>query len=60
MLPVNDVARILHEAGAVLVRSKKHHIYRLPNGKTFPVSASPSSQHFKKVVQSSLKRAMRG
>jgi predicted RNA binding protein YcfA (HicA-like mRNA interferase family) len=33
---------MLKEAGAVLARTNKHHIYKLPNGQTIVVSRTPS------------------
>lgn len=38
----DKVAQLLKEDGAVLVRSKKHEIWRLSNGKTFVQSQTPS------------------
>lgn len=36
------VSQALHDAGAVLIRSGKHLIYRLPNGQNVVVSHTPS------------------
>ena len=41
----NKVEELLKESGAILVRSKKHQIWKLPNGKTF-VRAKTSSCKF--------------
>lgn len=42
MNPEREVATLLEQSGAVLVRSKKHLIWRLPNGNTFTQASTPS------------------
>lgn len=37
-----EVNRLLAECGAVLVRNKKHEVWKLPNGGTFTRAATPS------------------
>jgi hypothetical protein len=36
------LAEALEKSNATLVRQKKHLVYRLPNGRTFVLSKSPS------------------
>ena len=44
-----QVQAILSEHGATLVRSKKHLVYRFPDGKVFVASSTPSDsyRHYK-------------
>ena len=42
MNPAIEVDRLLEESGAVLVRQNKHYVYRLPNGRSFVKSKTPS------------------
>ena len=42
MNPEKELAQLLKKSGAVLIRSKKHNVYRLPNGQIHSVSKSPS------------------
>jgi hypothetical protein len=37
-----EIDRLLAESGAVLVRHKKHLVYRLPNGRNFVAAKTPS------------------
>ena len=53
-----EVARLLDESGAVLVRHKKHLVYRLPNGQNF-ISPKTPGDHRTAVNQlSNLRRAL--
>jgi hypothetical protein len=53
-----EVSRLLEESGAVLVRRKKHLVYRLPNGQNF-ISPKTPSDHRNAVNQlSNLRRAL--
>lgn len=38
----NEVLHLLKEYGATLERSKKHHIWRFPDGRSFSLPGSPS------------------
>lgn len=38
-----EVARIIKEHGGVLTRTKKHKIFKFPNGETFTQSSTPGS-----------------
>jgi hypothetical protein len=40
----SEIFRILKEHRAQLVRSKKHHVYKLPNGKTFVTGITPTDE----------------
>lgn len=40
-----ELVRALREAGAVFLRTGKHHVYRLPNGRNVIISRSPSDRH---------------
>jgi hypothetical protein len=40
-----QVYEILNGCGAVLVRRRKHKVYKFPNGKTFVVANTPSDIH---------------
>jgi len=42
---MTDARTYLKEIGAKFVRKKKHEIWRLPNGRTVILSASPSDVH---------------
>lgn len=37
-----ELARLLRESGAVLVRKNRHLVYRLPNGQMYTMAATPS------------------
>ena len=39
--PKSTLERLIEEHGGVLVRQKKHKVYRFPNGLTFTVSSTP-------------------
>lgn len=48
-----EVVKLMKQYGAVLIRSKKHDVWRLPNGKTIGVSTSSNSRaifHIKKDI----------
>jgi hypothetical protein len=40
--PKISIEKIIKEKGGVLVRQKKHKVYRFPNGQVFTSSATPS------------------
>ena len=42
MNPAIEVDRLLEQSGAVLIRQNKHYVYKLPNGKSFVRSKTPS------------------
>lgn len=44
----NKVEELLKESGAVLARSRKHQIWKLPNGKTFVRANTPSCRYEEK------------
>lgn len=50
------IAAALAAAGAQLQRQRKHQIYRLPNGRTFTVSSSPSDWRAEHNALARLKR----
>lgn len=39
--PKSTLERLIEEHGGVLVRKKKHKVYRFPNGSVFTVSSTP-------------------
>jgi hypothetical protein len=39
--PKTSLERLIEEHGGVLVRQKKHKVYRFPNGATFTVASTP-------------------
>lgn len=43
--PQDEVARLLRAHGAVLVRGKKHKVYRFPDGRSFTHASTPSDTH---------------
>lgn len=54
-----EICRLLHESGAVLVRQNKHLVYRLPNGKNFVVAKTSSDpERAAKNGLSDLRRAL--
>lgn len=52
------IQRLLKSSGAILLRNKKHPIYKLPNGKRFTLSASPSDHRACKNALSVLKNQL--
>lgn len=50
----------LKEAGAVLIRNKKHEVWQLPNGMKVVLSHSTSDQNAEWGQLRDLRRAMRG
>jgi hypothetical protein len=40
-----QISNHLQSIGAVLVRSKRHNVWRLPNGRVIVTSQSPSRRH---------------
>lgn len=54
----NKVDELLKESGAVLIRRKKHEIWRLPNGKNFVRSKTPSSRNTDKNSFSDLRNLL--
>lgn len=54
----SEVQRLLEESGAVLLRSKKHQVWQLPNGKKFVRSQTPSDQHSDRNNFSDLRRVL--
>lgn len=53
-----EIDRLLKEHGAELKRDKRHLIYKLPNGKTFTRSSTPSDRQTPKAELSDLKMAL--
>lgn len=41
---MNEIERLLSDAEAILVRHKRHKVYRLANGKTFVMSKTPGDR----------------
>lgn len=56
--PQRHITKLLEEVGATYVRTTKHHIYRLPNGKTFAVANSPSDHRHMANLKAKLRRAL--
>lgn len=54
----NKIEQLLKESGAVLVRRKKHEVWRLPNGKIFVRSKTPSSRNTDKKSYSDLRNLL--
>jgi len=50
---------LLHELGGVLIRDKKHRVFRLEDGQKFVVSKTPSTQGSSKASLATLKRIQR-
>lgn len=40
--PETEVVRLLREHGAILTRTKRHFVYKFPNGRTFTMACTPS------------------
>ena len=56
--PAKELQRLL-KAHGTLVRAKKHKVYRLDNGKTFVLAASPSDHRACKNALTDLRRLLR-
>jgi hypothetical protein len=54
-----QVMQLLKDNGAVLVRHRKHQVYRFPDGRTFVFGTSPSDADSWKHCLSNLKRLLR-
>ena len=54
------VKDLLKQAGAVLLRDRKHRVYRLANGQTLVMAKTPSDQRGTRNAVASLRRAIRG
>ncbi len=54
------IISLLDEAGAVLVRTKKHKVYKLRNGQIFVQSGSPSDHRADVNQLCLLRRMLRG
>lgn len=48
----------LRDCGAVLIRANKHRVYRLPNGRNFVASVSPSDTNGERNAMRDLRRAL--
>lgn len=56
---LKEILSILSDVGAVVVRQRKHQVYRLPSGETFVVAATPSDgQHAYANALGDLKRRL--
>jgi len=51
---------LLKQAGAVLVRHRRHRVYRLANGQTLVLSNTPSDHRESRNAIADLRRAIRG
>jgi predicted RNA binding protein YcfA (HicA-like mRNA interferase family) len=51
--------KLLRDSGAVLVRQKRHAVWRLPNGRIVVISATPGGKYFVRKQNCDIKRAMR-
>lgn len=54
----NKVEDLLKQSGAVLIRSKRHQVWRLSNGKTFVRSKTPSSRNTDKKIYADLRNLL--
>ena len=54
----NNVDRMLRDCGAVLVRQRKHEVWKLPNGTTFVRSKTPSDRFALKKQIATLSRGL--
>lgn len=52
----NELVRIIEKNGGVLVRSKRHNVFKMPDGKIVVVSQSPSDKRASKNLRSWVKR----
>ena len=55
-----EINRLLNSSGAVLVRQTKHAVYKLPNGRIFVESCTPSDSKAEYNNLSVLRRILRG
>ncbi len=53
------VERALKDANAVLVRHKRHAVFRLPNGRNFVMPSSPSDHRAEQNALKDLQRALK-
>ena len=53
------VQALLDEAKAILIRHNKHLVYRLPNGRTITISATPSDPNVVWEIKRLLRQALR-
>ena len=58
MNPSAEVTRLLEQSGAVLVRHKKHLVYRLPNGTTYTRAKTASDNRAERNNLTTLRRAL--
>src|SRR6266699_1375539 len=42
MSPHDQIAKLLNDHGAVLIRQRKHQIWRLPDGRSVTIASTPS------------------
>lgn len=54
-----NVMHQIKEAGGVLIRRKKHSIYKFPNGKIISVSSTPSDRRAVENVLQTLRKQTR-
>jgi hypothetical protein len=54
----DELERLLKDSGAILVRKNKHAVYRLPNGRMFTRSLSPSVRNVATVELACLRRTL--
>jgi hypothetical protein len=55
-----DLDAALKEAGAVLIRTGRHDVYKLANGRRIAVSVSPSDKYAVNQAVRQIRRLMRG
>lgn len=55
MTPLNEA---LYKAGATLIRSRKHNVWRLPDGRIFVTPRSPSDPRSVRNCLAQLKRML--
>ena len=53
---MKEIQRLLKATGAVLLRNKRHAVYKLPNGKRFVLACSPSDHRGCKNALSDLRK----
>jgi hypothetical protein len=53
-----EILHYMGSVGAVLVRSKRHNVWRLPNGRVVVTSQSPSDFRVFKNIVRDVKRAL--
>jgi len=54
-----SIQHALRECGAVLVRQRKHLVYRLPNGRPYTMSQTPSDHRAARNQLTVLRRQLR-